>query len=345
MNNKLAYELTENGLVPDSIVRRGIRSLLKQRLRDIESFDIELSGERQQDFIKHMAEAPIALLPHKANEQHYEIPQEFYEFVLGTHRKYSCCYWDDTVSTLDEAEEVGLAETVKHADLQDGMDFLELGCGWGSLSLYMAKHFPNSRITAVSNSQSQGDYIRRTASSRKLDNIEVITADMNDFEIDGSFDRVVSVEMFEHMRNHARMFERVAGWLKPEGRFFMHIFVHKSTPYPYEDQDESDWMTRYFFSGGMMPSDDLPLFHQDHLKIARRWRWSGVHYQRTSDAWLENMDNQRDIVWPILENTYGKDFAKAWFMRWRMFFLAVSELFGYDNGNEWYVSHYLFDKR
>lgn len=345
MKQNLAQELTENGYVPDSIIRRGIRSLLRQRLRDIKAQDIEQSAIDQSDFIQAMDESPIALLTQKANEQHYEVPQEFYEHVLGTHGKYSCCHWPDDVSMLNDAEAAALEKTCEHAALEDGMRVLELGCGWGSLTLWIAKNYPNSHITGVSNSVSQGDYIRRRAAESGLTNIEIITADMNDFQTDELYDRVLSVEMFEHMRNHRCLLKNVCNWLEPDGKFFMHIFVHRNTPYFFEDKDETDWMTRFFFSGGMMPSDDLPLFFQDHLRLEKRWRWNGRHYQNTAEAWLRNLDNNRERLWPILEHTYGKDFAKTWYMRWRMFFLAVSELFGYDDGNEWYVSHYLFSER
>ena len=345
MKQNLAVELTESGYIPDALVRHGIRKLLRQRLDEIHASDIERTAQQQDAFIAEMDHSGIALLPELANEQHYEVPQEFYGSVLGPHRKYSCCYWPDGTENLAAAEQTGLELTCKHADIEDGMNILELGCGWGSLTLWIASHYPNSTITAVSNSTSQGQYIREKADEIGLNNIEVITADMNDFNIDQSFDRVVSVEMFEHMRNHRELFKRINGWLKPDGRFFMHIFVHRSVPYLFEDRDTSDWMSRYFFSGGMMPSDDLPLFFQDRLKIEKRWRWDGRHYQKTAEAWLQNLDNERDHVWPILEHAYGRDFAKMWFMRWRMFFLAVSELFGYREGSEWFVSHYLFSKK
>ena len=345
MKQNLAVELTESGYVPDSLIRHGIRKLLRQRLEEINASDIETVAEQQNAFVAQMNSAGIALLPDMANEQHYEVPEAFYNQVLGPHRKYSCCYWRAGVNDLEAAEQAGLELTCEHAGIQDGMDILELGCGWGSLTLWMAARYPRSTITAVSNSQSQGEYIRNTARERGLQNVEVITADMNDFSIVRTFDRVVSVEMFEHMRNWGELFRRVDSWLKPDGRFFMHIFVHRNTPYLFEDRDASDWMSRYFFSGGMMPSDDLPLFFQDALKLERRWRWNGGHYQKTSEAWLQNLDSHRDRVWPVLEATYGRDFAKMWFMRWRMFFLAVAELFGYRNGDEWYVSHYLFTKQ
>jgi cyclopropane-fatty-acyl-phospholipid synthase len=345
MKQNLAVELTESGYVPDSLVRRGIRKLLRQRLDEINSTDIARMAEQQNAFIEHMNSEAVALLPDRANEQHYEVPQAFYDKVLGPYGKYSCCYWPEGVNSLTEAERAGLELTCEHAAIEDGMSILELGCGWGSLTLWIAGRYPGCSITAVSNSSSQGEYIRKRANEAGLENVEVITADMNDFSTDRRFDRVVSVEMFEHMRNYREMFDRIHGWLNPGGRFFMHIFVHKNVPYLFEHNDDSDWMSRYFFSGGMMPSDDLPLFFQHDLQIEKRWRWDGTHYQKTAEAWLRNLDENRDCVWPVLQETYGRDFAKMWFMRWRMFFLAVAELFGYRDGNEWFVSHYLFSKR
>ncbi|MGD2053621.1 MAG: cyclopropane-fatty-acyl-phospholipid synthase family protein [Gammaproteobacteria bacterium] len=345
MKQNFAVELTESGYVPDSLIRHGIRKLLRQRLDEIHASDIEKTAQHQVAFVEHMDHADIALLPQLANEQHYEVPQAFYNDVLGPYGKYSCCFWENSVDSLANAEQAGLEETCKHAAIEDGMDILELGCGWGSLTLWLASRYPNSSITAVSNSGSQGEYIRKNLAELGLENVEVITADMNDFQTDRQFDRVVSVEMFEHMRNYRELFSRINRWLTPQGKFFMHIFVHRNTPYVFEDRDNTDWMSRYFFSGGMMPSDDLPLFFQDELKIENRWRWNGTHYQKTAEAWLQNLDANREQVWPILETTYGRDFAKMWFMRWRMFFLAVSELFGYRDGNEWFVSHYLFSKR
>jgi cyclopropane-fatty-acyl-phospholipid synthase len=221
---------------------------------------------------------------------------------------------------------------------------LELGCGWGSLTLWMAAHYPRSQITAMSNSVSQRAYIEAEARRRGLDNVQVITCDINAFEAAGRFDRIVSIEMFEHLRNWPAAFARVAGWLAPQGRFFMHVFVHRSTPYAFLDRDASDWMSRHFFSGGMMPSDDLALHFQRDLKLLRRWRWDGRHYQRTAEAWLDNLDASRAAVWPALEATYGADQAEVWWMRWRLFFMSVAELFGHDNGQQWWVSHYLFER-
>ena len=345
MKQNFAVELTESGYVPDSLVRHGIKKLLRQRLDEINAADIEQMADQQNRFIESMNSANVALLPDMANEQHYEVPQAFYEYILGPRGKYSCCYWPEGTNDLEAAEQAGLELTCEHAGIEDGMNILELGCGWGSLTLWIASRYPRSTITAVSNSHSQGEYIRKRAAELGLTNVQVITADMNDFTIDCQFDRVVSVEMFEHMRNWGELYRRIDGWLKPDGRFFMHIFVHHNAPYLFEDRDGSDWMSRYFFSGGMMPSDDLPLFFQDRLRIQRRWRWNGRHYQKTAEAWLKNLDSHREQVWPVLEKTYGRDFARMWFMRWRMFFLAVAELFGYSDGSEWHVAHYLFSKQ
>jgi len=345
INSNLANELTEKGLIPDSIIRKGIRSLLKERLQEITADDAVKLAQDELDFVAMMKQSPIAVLTDKANEQHYEVPAEFFQTVLGKRLKYSCGYWEGQNVNLDRAETDGLKLTCEHAQLEDGMDILELGCGWGSLTLWMAKEYPNSRITAVSNSKSQGNYILQQANKFNLLNIEVITADMNDFNAEGLFDRVVSVEMFEHMRNYAELYQRISDWLKPRGKFFKHIFVNRAACYLFEDRDASDWMSRHFFSGGMMPSDSLPLFFQDHLKIEQRWRWDGRHYEKTSNAWLAKMDSNKEKLWPLFEQTYGKDFAGVWWQRWRIFFMACAELFGFNGGQEWWVTHYLFTKR
>jgi cyclopropane-fatty-acyl-phospholipid synthase len=283
-------------------------------------------------------------VPERANEQHYEVPAEFFAMVLGPRRKYSSCWWPGSVSTLAEAEEASLAETVRRAGIGTDMAVLELGCGWGSFSLWAAEHFPGSRFTAVSNSSSQRAYIEAEAGRRGIGNLTIITADMNAFAIEQQFDRIVSLEMFEHMRNWRQLFGRVHGWLKPGGRFFMHIFCHRDHPYPYEDTGPDDWMSHYFFAGGIMPSDDLPLHFQQQLNLVDRWRWDGRHYEKTLNAWLAQMDTARAQVWPILDNTYGKDQAGVWWMRWRLFFMACAELFGLHRGQEWHVGHYLFER-
>jgi len=341
---QLAINWTEQGLVPDALIRAGIRRLLKQRLEDIHAGDVDASSALTERFIADLRKAPVALVPELANAQHYEVPSAFFGLALGPHRKYSCCYWPEGIGTLAEAEAAGLTQTCEHAGLSNGMDILELGCGWGSLTLWMASRYPDSRITGVSNSHSQRQHILAEAGRRGLKNIDIITADMNDFRTDRDYDRVVSVEMFEHMRNWPELFRRVHGWLRPGGRFFMHVFVHRAVPYAFEVRDASDWMSEHFFSGGMMPSDDMAMRFQDHLRFLHRWRWDGQHYEKTANAWLANIDAQRDEVMPILAATYGNPNAEQWFVRWRLFFMACAELFGFNRGQEWWVSHYLFER-
>ena len=341
----LALRSAEEGWMPDSLVRAGIRRLLRERLQEIHADDPAKSSALTERFVAALSNSAVALLPERANEQHYEVPASFFGLVLGQHRKYSSALWSEGVETLDQAEAAALRETCAHADVANGQSILELGCGWGSLSLWMASTYPCSVITAVSNSASQRRFIEARARERGLGNLKVITADANTFEAPRRFDRIVSVEMFEHLRNWPEMFRRVSTWLEPDGRFFMHVFAHRSTPYAFVERGASDWMSRHFFSGGMMPSDDLALRCQDHLRLRERWRWGGTHYQRTAEAWLANMDARRDEVMAVLEMTYGKPHANLWWNRWRLFFMSCGELFGYRSGCEWWVSHYSFERR
>lgn len=340
-----AMNLIDRGKMPDALIRLGIRRLCRQRLRELGGADCESRQRAAERFVADMNDSPVAPIPEKANEQHYEVPAAFFTHVLGEHRKYSCCHFGANVTTLDAAEADALRLTCDRAELRDGMRILELGCGWGSLSLWMAQHYPGSRITAVSNSASQRRYIEEQANRRGLDNLEVITCDMNAFEAHGEFDRVVSVEMFEHMRNYRELLRRVSGWLRPAGKLFVHVFCHRDASYAFETEGEANWLGRHFFSGGIMPADDLLPRFQEHLRLTRQWRWSGVHYEKTANAWLANLDAGRDDVMPILAQTYGEANAAMWFQRWRVFFMACAELWGYDRGEQWWVSHYLFENR
>ena len=332
---KVATDLAESGLVPDPVIRFGIRRLVGERRNQIDAADIDA-------FVAMMDRSEIAPVPDRANEQHYEVPAAFFQKVLGKHRKYSCCYWADGATTLDEAEQAALEITCIRARIADGQRILDLGCGWGSFSLWVAQRYPGCEITAVSNSASQREYIERKAAALRLRNLRVITADMNDFQCRASFDRIVSIELFEHMRNYRELLARISGWLADDGYFFMHIFGHRSAAYEYVDAGPSDWMSRYFFTGGIMPSEDLPLRFQEHLSMVHHWYWDGLEYRKTAEAWLRNMDAQEPAILPIFESVYGEGQSRRWWMRWRMFFLAVSEMFGYADGREWHVGHYLF---
>jgi cyclopropane-fatty-acyl-phospholipid synthase len=340
----LAISWIEQGYVPDAVVRRGIRRLCEQRLKDIDAASAEAASSRTEAFVQLMDRSPVALVPELANEQHYEVPAEFFALVLGPHRKYSSAWWPAGVAALGSAEAAALEATCARAGLEDGQEILELGCGWGSLTLFMAARYRRSRITALSNSRSQRAYIEEEARRRGLVNLRVLTEDMNTFQPRARYDRIVSVEMFEHLRNWRTAFARVALWLKPGGRFFMHVFCHRSVPYAFEERGDSDWMSRHFFSGGMMPSDELPVRFQRELRLLSRWRWDGTHYERTANAWLANLDCNRAAIMPILERTYGVDDAQLWLNRWRIFFMACAELFGYRAGQEWWVGHYLFER-
>ena len=332
--------LVERGLVPDAIVRRAIRRICARRLRE----QAAAGPEAQAAFIASLADAPIALVPGKANEQHYEAPVALFERALGRHLKYSCCYWDAGTATLDDAEARALEMTCERADVQDGQDVLELGCGWGSLTLWMAARYPSSRILAVSNSRLQRQFIVDRAARRGLANVEVVTADMNVFDTDRRFDRVVSVEMFEHMRNYPLLFGRIASWMRPDAKLFVHVFCHRRFAYPYETAGADDWLGRHFFTGGLMPSAALLPDLPSPLEAKGRWEWDGTHYERTANAWLENLDRARADLMPVFERAYGPDAAR-WFQRWRVFFMACAELWGYAGGREWFVSHYLFEHR
>ena len=327
--------IAERAPIPDVLVTAGMRRVIGERQRELEALGVASSAL----FAARMDEHPIAEHAAAANEQHYELPPEFFALILGPRRKYSSCLYSNGAQTLAQAEETALAETAAHADLRDGQQILELGCGWGSLSLWMAERYPNARIVSVSNSAPQRGYIEQQARERGLTNLTVITADMNDFSIDARFDRVVSVEMFEHMANWRGLLARVRGWLRPDGKLFIHIFSHEHAPYRFDHKDENDWIGQHFFTGGIMPSHDLIHHFPDLFAVEQEWRWNGAHYKRTAMDWLANYDANAKPIGKILRDVYGKD-AALWRRRWRMFFLATAELFGYANGNPWGVSHY-----
>jgi len=341
----ISSKLAERGLLPTALVRFGIRRMLRERLREVAAGDCETLSARHQSFLAEARESEVALATELANEQHYEVPAAFFELVLGPRMKYSCALWGAGIQSLASAEDEMLELSATRAQLGDGQRILDLGCGWGSFSLWCATRFPNSRVLAVSNSKSQREFILRAANRQSLGNLEVVTADVNAFDPGERFDRVVSIEMFEHVRNHGELLRRIATWLAPDGRLFVHHFAHRAAAYPYETQGEDNWMGRHFFTGGMMPSDDWLLAFQDDLAVARRWRVSGMHYQKTSDAWLGALDRNAQRALPILRESYGAGNERLWLERWRLFFLGCSELFGFRRGQEWWVSHLLLAPR
>ncbi|MFZ5730033.1 MAG: SAM-dependent methyltransferase [Pseudomonadota bacterium] len=325
----------EGAPLPDAMRRAAIDFLVANARRQLNA----APPDAEAVFAREMAARPIAEHVQAANEQHYELPAAFFEKVLGPQLKYSSCLYGEGVDTLAAAEENALSETAAHADLRDGQTILELGSGWGSLSLWMARALPKAQITSVSNSASQGDFIRARARSAGLTNLTVVTADMNDFDARRRFDRVVSVEMFEHMANWRALLDRTRSWLEPDGRAFIHVFTHAATPYRFDVEDEADWIAHHFFSGGVMPSHGLMRQFPDLFEVEADWRWSGRHYQRTALDWLENFDRNDAAIRAVLADVYG-DAAPLWRRRWRLFFLATAGLFGHRGGDEWGVSHY-----
>ncbi len=330
-----AIRAAERAPLPDMLTRAGIEFLVGMRRRGITGAPVD-----DHVFAQGMADYPIAEHTDAANEQHYELPPRFFELTLGPRRKYSCCYYPTGTETLAEAEVLALEETAAHAGLADGQRILELGCGWGSLSLYMAARYPHAAITAVSNSAPQRRHIEGLAKAAGLTNLTVITADMNRFAPAARFDRVVSVEMFEHMANWRALLERVRGWLEPDGRLFIHVFSHRDQPYRFDRNDQTDWIAQHFFTGGIMPSHGLIGHFPECFGVEQQWRWSGKHYQRTAEHWLERFDANGAGIDAELRSVYGGD-AKLWRRRWRLFYLATAGLFGHADGEEWGVSHYL----
>lgn len=338
------WKALECGWIPDFVVRYKVRQRLTDLVTSLNEGGVEGQSQRSRKFLGEIEEMPIAINQTDANDQHYEIPAEFYQIVLGPQLKYSCGFWPEEATTLAESEEHMLRLYCQRAQVQNEMAILDLGCGWGSVGLYVAKNYPESQVTCVSNSQQQRQYILETAKTRSITNIQVFTGDVATFERDDfleKFDRVMSIEMFEHMKNYRKLMKKIGNWLKPNGKMFVHIFTHRHMPYHFE----RGWMARTFFTGGTMPSHNLLLHFQEDLLFEDKWLINGLHYSKTLEAWLRRMDDNYEVVKGILDRTYGADLSGRWFANWRMFFLVCSETFAYDEGNEWSISLYLFKKR
>lgn len=341
--DKAWYEsLLEADKVPDFLIRYGIRCQLAQKLRIESRAGVESQQSYLSDLLNRLKTGDIAINTCDANEQHYEVPTEFYQLVLGKRLKYSSGYWPAESTTFDESEEAMLRLYCERAGIEDGQSLMDLGCGWGSLSLYLAEKYPNSEILALSNSATQRAYIEQTAREKGFTRLRVETADINVFQTERRFDRILSVEMFEHMRNYEKLLSKVSDWLNPAGKLFVHIFTHQRFAYPFEADNKNNWMARYFFTGGMMPSQNLLLHFQNDLSLDQRWSVNGKHYQKTCEAWLARMDNHKTRIMQIFQETYGEKDSLKWWVYWRVFFMACAELFGYKGGSEWFVSHYLF---
>ncbi|TZF90368.1 SAM-dependent methyltransferase [Cognatilysobacter lacus] len=335
----------ERGWLPDALVRFGIRRLCTQRLADERAGGLAVQAARFQRLIDDLRDSPVAIHTDAANAQHYELPAAFFRLCLGERLKYSGCLYPTGRETLDEAESAMLELYGERAQLADDQDILELGCGWGSLTMWMAERYPGARITAVSNSNAQREHIERECRVRGLFNVRVITQDVNRLQLDpDAYDRVVSVEMFEHMRNYGALLSRIGRWLRPGGKLFVHVFAHRTCMYPFETAGDDNWMGRHFFTGGLMPASDTLLWFQGDLDIEARWHVDGTHYMRTANHWLANQDAHRRKIMAVLEEAYGTADARLWFQRWRMFWMACAELFGYAGGQEWLVAHYRFSR-
>jgi cyclopropane-fatty-acyl-phospholipid synthase len=334
--------LVEKNVLPDWLIRVAIRSGLAWGRWQRARMTVEERSERKRALLTKLAQSPIAIHTDDPNRQHYEVPTDFFQLVLGKWLKYSCCYWPPGVETLDDAEEAMLRLTCQRAQIDDGLAVLDLGCGWGALSLWIGQNYPSSQIVAVSNSRTQKQYIEQQCRLRQLENVEVITADVASLALERQFDRVVSVEMFEHMKNYGLLMSRIATMLKPDGRLFVHIFSHRDLAYEFDASDPSDWMAQTFFTGGTMPSDDLLLYYQQDLKLMDHWCLDGTHYARTLRDWLRKLDAQKFRVNEVMAATYGADQATKWLAYWRLFFIACQCAWGSRGGREYLVSHYLF---
>jgi cyclopropane-fatty-acyl-phospholipid synthase len=337
--------LVETNRVPDWLIKAVLRTTLSRTMRQRYGASLEERSAEKRALIEKFRSSPIAIHTDDPNRQHYEVPAQFFQLVLGKWLKYSCCYWPAGVSTLDGAEEAMLRLTCERARLEDGMEILDLGCGWGSLSLWIAQNYPNSSVLAVSNSHTQRAYIQTQCRERGLANVEALTADVVDLNVDRRFDRVLSIEMFEHMKNYERLMARIASWLRPGGMLFVHIFSHREFCYEFDAEDGGDWMAQTFFTGGTMPSDDLLLYFQRDLQLVDHWRVDGTHYARTLQAWLDKLDHHEAEVRRIMADVYGRENETRWLVNWRLFFLVCSQVWNLGRGREFLVSHYLFRSR
>lgn len=339
------YEkLLDHNLIPDPLLRSGIRERLANKLRTEMRGGVKIREDRLHAFVQQLKAGPIAIHTDAANQQHYEVPAEFFRKVLGARMKYSSGFWPAGVNSLDAAEEAMLALYTQRAGIEDGQEILDLGCGWGSLALYLAEKYPQCRVVGLSNAAGQKQYIESEISRRHVSNLTILTANVSEIDLRQKFDRVLSIEMFEHMRNYGTLFRKITGWMKADALLFIHIFSHKNLSYPYATEDKKNWLAQYFFTGGIMPSQDLLLFFQQDVRLQNRWRVNGKHYQKTCEAWLQNMDGRKAEIMGIFRNVY-REKALRWWVYWRIFFMSCAELFGYRDGEEWFVSHYLFEKR
>ena len=329
------------GLIPDSLLRRGVRNQGRQRLQMMKNTDLK---QEYLTFLKQASSGKIAVHTDDANNQHYEVDSEFFQYCLGKNLKYSSCYWNDDTSSLDEAEDIMLDLYCKRAKIEDGMTILDVGCGWGSLSLYLAQKYPKSKITGVSNSNSQRKFIEKLGYERNLHNLNIVTKDINSFDTNKKFDRIISIEMFEHTKNSKILMDSINKWLSPDGLFFMHVFAHKYNPYYFDTEQKNAWMAKYFFTGGMMPNHDLFKDLESDLNYQKSWMLSGTHYEKTSNAWLEKMDSNKTKILELFRRNNSNSVAKKKFYFWRLFFIACAEIFGYNGGSEWIISHHLFKK-
>jgi cyclopropane-fatty-acyl-phospholipid synthase len=334
----------QSGRYPDWILRPIVRSVLQRGLRVGYGSGVERLANAKRAMLRKFQRGPIAIHTQDANIQHYEVDSRFFELVLGPWLKYSCCYWSEGINDLAAAEREMLSLTCKRAGIQDGMRVLDLGCGWGSLTRWIAEHYPNTHLTAISNSRTQGEYIRQRCDESGLSNVKVLTENVVEAEFEPVFDCILSIEMFEHMKNYQALLAKIATWLSPGGKLFVHHFSHREFLYEFHANDPNDFMARRYFAGGTMPSDDLLLHFQDDLRVRDHWRVSGLHYARTLRTWLDNLYAQREAIQSAFSDTYGPSEVQDVFRHWRLFFLICEETFGLNDGEEYLVTHMLLEK-